>query len=328
MPYAPVMQNRGERALRELDWNLLLTFTAIVEEGSITRAAERLFLRQPTVSNALKRLENQFGVTLMDRRQSGLVLTETGREVYEEARAIREQLQALGERLQGLGQAVSGRVAIASASHVVFPPLDSFLSRFHTDYPQVRIDIDVMYSSHVVRAVSERRATLGICLVHQKSPQLAYRHLYREHFGFFCGPDHRLFGKRGLTLADLREETFVSFQTDRLTDALRPVAQLRVEANLNGPIVGVSSHLEEVRRMIVAGLGIGPLPVHVVEPDVRAGRLWQLPPYEAPPAIDIYIVTNPRLRLSRAERVFIQELNAAVAALTPDETLMAAAIEM
>ena len=143
---------------------------------------------------------------------------------------------------------------------------------------------------------------MGVCLVHEMRADLNYTRLFREYFGFFCGPGHRLFGKSGLLLKDLRGETSVSFRTDRLTDALRPVALLRAEAQLEDRVVGVSSNLEEVRRMIAAGLGIGPLPVHVANRDVEAGLLWRLPPYDNPPAIDIYVVHNPRTHLNRAER--------------------------
>src|SRR5690606_39150101 len=136
---------------------------------------------------------------------------------------------------------------------------------------------------------------------------------FREYFGFYCGPRHRLFGREKLSLADLRGETSVSFKTDRLTDALRPVALLRAQAQLENRVVGVSSSLEEVRRMIVAGLGIGALPIHVAHRDVEAGLLWRLPPYDDPPTIDIHIATNPSTRLNRAEASLIAMLRDAVA---------------
>ena len=93
-----------------------------------------------------------------------------------------------------------------------------------------------------------------------------------------------------------------------MTDVLRPIALLRAQAELGEHVVGVSSHLEEVRRMIVAGLGIGPLPIHVARRDVDAGQLWRLPPYENAPAIDIYVVHNPRAHLNRAEQAMIDIL--------------------
>ena len=74
--------------------------------------------------------------------------------------------------------------------------------------------------------------------------------------------------------------------------------------------------------MIVAGLGIGPLPLHVAAEDVRAGRLWRLPPYKAPPAIDVHLVTSPRARANRAEAAFLETLRACLAASESTEAAL------
>src|SRR5690606_8334364 len=116
---------------------------------------------------------------------------------------------------------ISGHVTLALASHVVSPVLDEVLSTFHQRHPKATLAIEVHTSREVIQAVRQRQATLGICLVHEKQAQLEYVRLYREYFGLFCGPRHRLFGRKGLKLADLRGETSVSFQTDQLSDALR-----------------------------------------------------------------------------------------------------------
>lgn len=70
--------------------------------------------------------------------------------------------------------------------------------------------------------------------------------------------------------------------------------------------------------MIVNGLGIGPLPIHVVQRDVADGVLWRLPPYDDPPAIDIYLVWNPRTTLNRAENEFLAALRVRIES-TPEE---------
>ncbi|WP_440995900.1 LysR family transcriptional regulator [Arhodomonas sp. SL1] len=297
-----------EQPRRSFDWNLLHTFMVIVQEGSITRAAERLLYRQPTVSNALRRLEEQLGKRLVDRGPGRFELTEHGSVLYRECQEICGSIGRLRQLLDDDGAELTGHLTIHMASHVAFSPLDETLAEFHARHPKVSLDIDIGTSSHVIASVLAKQATLGICLVHEKHPRLDYRLLYREHFGFFCGPRHRLFRRRGLSLEDLGGENFVSFRTDQLTDALRPVAMLRAQLPEQGPTVGTSSNLEEVRRMIVAGLGIGPLPIHVVEREVRDELLWRLPPYEEPPAVDIYVVTNPRATLGRAERLFLDAL--------------------
>jgi DNA-binding transcriptional LysR family regulator len=302
-----------ERISRELDWNLLRSFMVIVEEGSITRAANRLFLSQPSVSNALKRLEEQLGRRLIERGGGVFRVTEAGDLLYRECVEIYGNVSRLAVLLRDVRDEISGQISIAMASHVVSPLFDTALADFHRQHPLVTYSIEVATSATVVQSVMQKTATFGICLVHTPHPKLDYELLFREHFGFFCGPGHQLFGKRGLTLTDLREECFVSFRTDRLSDALRPVALLRAREQISDRIIGFSSNLEEVRRMIIAGLGIGPLPVHVVERDVRDGLLWQLPPYENAPTIDIYLVSNPRAHYNRAETRFLELLRARIA---------------
>jgi DNA-binding transcriptional LysR family regulator len=308
----------SDRLARELDWNLLRTFVAIVQEGGITPAANRLLLKQPTVSNALKRLEDRLGKRLIDRGPGHFRVTDAGQTLYREAIEIYGSIARLTVAVRDIEDAVRGHVAVATASHVVFPPLDETLSAFSRQHPRVTYDVQVMTSREVVANVLQKRASFGICLVHRQHPKLIYTHLYRQHFGFFCGPNHPFFGRSDLTLADLTGESSVSFSTDQLHDALRPVALLRTRIGMDDTIRATSPHLEEVRRLIIAGIGIGPLPIHVVARDVADGLLWQLPPYEDPPQIDIFLVTNPASRLNRAEQGFIDSLRARVASLPLD----------
>ncbi|TGU93249.1 LysR family transcriptional regulator [Mesorhizobium sp. M00.F.Ca.ET.151.01.1.1] len=304
---------RPERLVWDLDWNLLRTFVVIAEVKSITRAAERLNLKQPSVSNALRRLEDRVGRRLVERDATRFELTEVGRLIYEQSVEVFGTISQLPLLMRGISDDVTGHVMIATASHVVSPLFDRALAEFHRNYPRGSITISVAASTEVAKQVRERRASFGICLVSQRDPALDYTMVYREFFGFFCGPQHRLFGKTGLTLTDLRGEPSVSFQTDHISDALRPVALLRSEAKLNADVVGVSSSLEEVRRMIVAGLGIGPLPLHVARRDVADGMLWRLPPYDAPPAIDIFLLTNPDKAMNRAEKALLSGIQALIA---------------
>lgn len=305
--------SRPERLVWDLDWNLLRTFVVIAEVKGITRAAERLNLKQPSVSNALRRLEDRVGRRLVERDATRFELTEVGRLLYEQGIEVFGTISQLPMLVRGVSDDITGHVNIAVASHVVSPLFDRALAAFHRNHPRASLTISVAASTEVTKQVRERRASFGICLVSQRDPMLAYSMVYREFFGFFCGPDHRLFGRAGLTLADLEGESSVSFQTDNISDALRPVALLRSEAKLDADVVGVSSSLEEVRRMIVAGLGIGPLPLHVARRDVADGLLWRLPPYDAPPEIDIFLLVNPEKTQNRAEAALISGLQALIA---------------
>ena len=194
------------------------------------------------------------------------------------------------------------------ASHVICPLLDDVFSEFYRRNPRVTLSINVSESREVIANLLKKRISMGICLAERKAPSLSHTMLYRQFFGFYCGTKSPLFGKKNIKIKQLRNEPLVSFQTDHEDGALRAVTQLRIKAGMAQPFTGVSSSLQEVRRMIIAGLGIGPLPLHVAQRDVEDGQLWQLPPYENLPPIDIYPINNPKLRFNRAELALYEML--------------------
>ncbi|MEW5422894.1 LysR family transcriptional regulator [Amorphus sp. 3PC139-8] len=304
----------SERLVRELDWNLLRTFIVLAESRSVTEAARKLRLSQPSVSTALKRLETRIDKKLIERAPGHFRLTHAGELLYREAVDIRGAIFRLTTLVRDVTDEVQGHVKIAVASHVVCPIFDAALAHFYARHPKATVSIDVHSSHDAVAAVTGRSASFAICLVRERNPKLEYSRLYREFFGLFCGPPHPLFGRSGLKHGDLAGHASVSFETDRLHDVLRPVTLMRAEANLGERIVGTSSNLEEVRRMIIAGLGIGPLPVHVAKGDVEAGLLWHLPPYDKMPEIDVHVVWNPRANLNRAEQALLAELQTRIEA--------------
>jgi DNA-binding transcriptional LysR family regulator len=83
----------------------------------------------------------------------------------------------------------------------------------------------------------------------------------------------------------------------------------------------VANNLEEVRRMIVAGLGIGAIPVRIVARDVRDRLLWRLPPYENVMSVDIYLMINPAVRPSKTEAAFIEVLRETINSAPDDHRI-------
>ena len=314
---SPIEQ--AERFLRELDWNLLRSFIVLAESSSITEAAGRLRLKQPSVSSALKRLEDRLGKRLIDRSPGHYRLTEAGKALYREAVEIQGNVLRLSTLMREVTDEVTGNVRIAVASHVVCPVFDDLLGWFHETYPRASLSIEVRTSSDAAAAALAQQATFAICLVNDRNPRLEYRRLYREFFGLYCGPRHPLFGRDGLTLSDLAGHSSVSFGTDRLGDVLKPVTLIRAAADMHERTVGVSNNLEEVRRMIIAGLGIGPLPLHVAREDEERGLLWRVPPYENEPAIDVYVVWNPVAKLNRAEEAMREEILSRIEAIPVEQ---------
>lgn len=294
-----------------LDWNLLRSFVTIAQSQSITDAAQRLCLTQPAVSGSLKRLEEQVGHRLIERTSTMFELTEAGRTLFLQAVEITAAVSRLPASLNDAQRVLAGEATIIVASHVTCDEFDAALATFHRRHPQVRLTLQVEPSREALAMIAARRAELAICLIGERNPQLEYNLLFQEHFGLYCGPRHPLFGREGLTLADLAGYDSVGYMTERSNRAMHELASLRLRAGLNPDLVGISHNVEEVRRMLIAGFGIGPMPVHVAQTDVAEGRLWRLPPFGDTPRAGVFFVTQPATLRNRIEeelyRVFMEQ---------------------
>ena len=316
------------RFVWEIDWNLLRTFMVIVQEQSLTAAGDKLSLAQPTISNALRRLESHMGCRLIDRSSRQFKPTPAGEKLHAECVAMFHIVSSLPDIVSDHDGEVSGHIEMAFASHVVCPFFDEFLAGFIELYPQITFSTSVSSSQAVAEAVHSGNACLGVCLSNAPRADLDYVLLYREAFGFFCAPGHPLFGQLDVDLGDLRGLDYVSFKTDQLEDALWPVAQFRQNQGFHGRILGLFTNLEEVTRMMKVAGGFAPLPIHVVEHEVAAGQLWQLPPREGLPVVDVYLVTSLATRKSKAAALFLESLAKAMAGVRIEERTYPSRIDL
>ncbi|KCB31138.1 LysR substrate-binding domain protein [Bordetella hinzii CA90 BAL1384] len=314
-PMQPVSKLLTESSLaRSLDWNLLRTFLVIAEAQGISAAADILGRTQPAVSAALKRLEETMGTQLVQRSSTRFSLSETGALLHRECREIFHTIRNIPGLIGEDPSAIAGTLQLHMASHIVSDIIDDTLATFHQRYPQVALDICLQPSSALIESLLNRSINFGVSLACSKVAELEYFHLYQEYFGLFCGPRHPLFGKRGLKLEDLAGHNAVSFKVVAASEVLQTINGMYRQAKLAMPFRGISDHLEEVRRMVLAGLGVGALPLHVAARDVRDGLLWRLPPFEHPTPIDVYLVSNPKAQLSRAEQAFVRVMQEVTAA--------------
>lgn len=308
--------NATRPKLHHLNWNLLHTFLVIVEERSITKAADRLLVRQPSVSAALQRLEETLGSQLIQRDSRRFVLTKRGELLYKECVDIYRSVARIGDKLSEEHDELTGLVRVLVVTHVVMPVLDRSLTLLNRQHPSVNVRIDVATSQDIVRAVSQKLSPFGICLLSNPLAGLTCRFLLREEFGILCGRDHPLYGLKDIPLADMKDEPFIALACGQ-DGALEPMVSLRQGVGLGSRIIGSSPHLEEVARMIAAGMGIGILPVASVQDALAAGTLWDLSSPDENLGADLYFITNPAMEPSAAEAAFQRVFEAQLLAADP-----------
>lgn len=302
----PSPSTTNERLLNDrLDWNLLRWFLVMVQEGSLSRAAARLFVTQSAVSQALRRLEEQVGCTLVERRGHRFDLTKAGENTVRAANDMYGNISRLGNELQGGGNEIIGRVSIPIVSRIHSSAFDEFLAYFHKRYPLVRVEILIMPSSQIISSLLRKTATAGLAVLNRDIEKLESETFLRQRYNLFCGRHHRLYGRSDIDISDLTGEDFVAFTSEQLGDVLSPLTVFRDQKGFVGKIVATSPSLDEIARLIFSGFGIGCLPQHIGADLVMSGRLWQLPPEEGVANVDVNLMWHVDRKMNRAETAFL-----------------------
>ncbi|CAN7260255.1 LysR family transcriptional regulator [Rhizobium sp. LjRoot30] len=300
---------RNERFLRDLDWNLIFIFQVIVEAGGITAAAERLLRTQPSVSNALGRLEAAVGHRLIHRARGTFRLTEYGQLFHEEALRVVHGVERIADLASDSAEP-NRYLRLLVANHIDCAIFDRALQTFNARQPGVKIEIETAPSGVVVERVRSTDAAIGLCILNRALPDLACRYLGSSRMAFYCGRNHPLFGREALTLDDLDAHNYISFESDHLEAGLDAVARVGIGNRFRDNRIASSANDEEILRLIEAGIGFGPLNVSMGALYAKEGRLWQLPPYEDLPTVRNYLITNPARLMTREDVTFIDVVEA------------------
>jgi len=305
-------RSHGLRALAaRLDWNLIRTYLAVAEELSFSRAATRLFVTQPAVSQAIKRLQAQLGYKLIRRRGPRISLTAAGEEVYRIAAGVFAEVSSLEMPASGAAEQVVGRVKLLTVSRVHSARYNQFLIDFHRRHPRVELEVEVMRGHDLLLALRQNTATLGIGLCRFDTRMIERRLIIPQRYALFCGRPHRLYRHNDVDIQTLLHEELVTFTGDQLGETLSPLTLFRENHGFRGRLAASSSNLEEVCRLIMCGYGIGFLPEAAFQREVENGMLQKLPPPDGLAQVDIHLLWNRERPMRSAEAVFRDELLAA-----------------
>ncbi len=290
---------------RNLDWNLLKTFHAIVQSEGLSRASGTLGRKQPALSLALKRLEQQLGVKLCERGPGGFALTDEGLLVADTCGSLNGLVQRLPKKIANASDEVAGRVSIQVVSCLVCDRLDSAISRFHGSHPKAEIIIDIKTWDSVAGALLRDEIDIGVAPASSLRADLKYDFLFDEVHRPYVGPSHRLFGRTFDDPGALASEAFILTGADE-SDAL---TEFRTRHGLGRVVAGLSEHLDAAKRLTLLNVGICFLPERFAEPDVQAGRLWPVLAESERPSSPIFIITNPHAPRKLARQLLLLEIS-------------------
>jgi DNA-binding transcriptional LysR family regulator len=250
--------------LRQLEY-----FVAVAEEGSFTRAAERVHVAQPGVSAQIRRLERELGAELLDRSGRTVRLTEAGEAVLPYARAALAAVAGARLAVEELTGLLRGRVAVGTVTaHGV--DLPGLLAAFHRDHPGVEITLTTATTDRLLDDLRGGRLDAAIVSIGEDAPPGVEIHVVEEQpIVAAVAPGHELADREVVPLAGLRGHaliclppgTGVRARLDEACAASGFAPRVAFEAADPGTLARLAAH----------GLGVAVLPRVVAE--LHADRL-------------------------------------------------------
>lgn len=255
------------------DFRQLRYFVAVAEELSFTRAALRLHLSQPPLSQQIQSLERDLGVRLLERNKRNVALTEPGRIFLEQARQILAKAEEARSHVAAAAAGYSGQLRLAYTVSVSFhPALPQTLLRYRQIAPNVRIQLSEMYSEPQFAALLAGQIDIGFVRDEPQHVQdargLRLSVIDREPLLLAMPSGHPLASRSSLRLADVAGDAFISQPRAMAATLYDRLVKLAAKAGFKPRIDQQAQQINGLLALVAAGLGLALVPA-----TMRAVRL-------------------------------------------------------
>ncbi len=253
----------------------LRLYCEIIRQGSFSKGAAQSGVTQSAASQAIRQLEGDLNVQLLDRSKRPFDLTEEGARFYD---ACRELLggfdQVCSEISHGIGE-VHGQIRVAAIYSVGLHQMGAYMQRFRTLYPQARVRLECLHPEKVVQSVLDDAADVGILAYPPRDKALRVAVFREEPMFFVSHPGHRLAFRHTVQLSDLAGEPFVAFDAELpIRNAIDRVFR---KANVRVDVVMEFDNVESIKEALFIDTWVSILPGSAVQNERAMNTLAVLP---------------------------------------------------
>jgi DNA-binding transcriptional LysR family regulator len=272
-----------------LDWNLIRSFLAVADGGSLSLAAERLGLSQPTLGRQIDEIERQTGLVLFVRSRSGMRLTDTGTALVDDARAIEREANHFMLHAAGKSDTARGTVRVTASqivSSFLLPPL---LVELKQAEPEIEVEL---VASNLVANLLARDADIAIRMVRPKQNDLITSKINDMALGAFAHRSYLEKNGRPATADALFQHRLVGY--DRDDTLLRGMADFGIRGDRSMFAFRTDDHVS-YWHLVRSGAGIGFLAAFLAQTDPMIEALNIGLPI---PVLPMWLTSHQELRSS------------------------------
>lgn len=206
-------------------------FLAVAEAGSFSRAADRLGISQPSVSQQMRDLEIGLRVSLFQRRGKRILLTSSGLVFQEHARAILRQIENFLQEVSSETGQMRGNLHLGVIPVLNVPLVPHLLGLFAKKHPGISLTVEEISSTEIETALEEGRMDVGLGFLTRHSPNLRYERLCTDEFALIVPANHAWAKRRGVEFSELHQQRLLqlpdTFVMRRMTDEICRQHQVR-----------------------------------------------------------------------------------------------------
>jgi DNA-binding transcriptional LysR family regulator len=257
-----------------LSLRALQCLIVLAEESNFSRAAARLHIAQPALSQQIRALEARIGTTLVDRSRRPPRLTEAGQFLCAEGQRILSVADQASRGALQIGKGAHGWLSIGFTRSSMYSILPPALKAFHRDYPQVELKLLEMLTDEQGAALDDYRIHVGIGREPETSPGCGMHTLLDEAMVVLLARDDPLAKLKRVTLASLRDTPLILYPTHRNARFRQLVINMFGEAGVFPHIAHETHEIQTAIALVAAGLGVTVVGESVAK-RVRSDVVWR-----------------------------------------------------
>lgn len=249
-------------------------FVEVVRQGGMTQASEHLYIAQSTISKAIKNIENEYDITLFDRSQKEIKLTDIGQTFYDNSLEFLALFEKLSLEMNDVVNVQKGHIKIGLSPMMNVQMFTNALNQFHKLYPNVTYEVIEGGGKIVENLTANDEVDIGITTLPVDHTLFHSIPLYNEELLLVVSNDHHLAHLKKVDLAELKDEEFVLFHDDYyLKDQIIENCK---RIGFYPKTVANISQISFIANMIQQGIGISIVPeslVHLMGDNVTSIQL-------------------------------------------------------
>jgi DNA-binding transcriptional LysR family regulator len=254
-------------------------FVEVARRGSVSRAAEALYVTQPSLTARLKGLEQELDAKLFVRSQRGMRLSDAGRAFLPYAERTLDTISSGRRLLAELARGESGQLALGAAPAVSTYVLPRILTRFRRTHPKVALAVRTGHSEEVLELVLSEQVQIGLGRA-LRHPQVEAIPLYEDELVLVVDPRHRFASEEEVDPDELSEVQLILF--DRTSSYHRLTSEFFEDVGAVPRGVMELDNIDAAKKMVEQGLGVAFLPHTAVAAELESESLHAVTLAEAP----------------------------------------------